>query len=106
MFVLAAMYRSGSGKFRRNADKRSWFPRLVPFVDGWDHRSRLQLPGCRRWTRSVAQLFEVKLIHAAAVGLRNRDKEVVDRDLFALFGQMTEQMRDVPGDGADIRAFE
>src|SRR5439155_5019446 len=50
--------------------------------------------------------LEMKLIDAAAIRLRNRDEVVVDLNLFALFRQMTEQMGDVPADGAHIRALQ
>src|SRR4029450_7548015 len=48
------------------------------------HGTRLQFAGCGCIRASVAH-FEVKLIDAAAVRLRNGDEIIVDLNLFTLF---------------------
>src|SRR5260370_11121358 len=48
----------------------------------------------------------MKLIHAPAVGLRDRDEVIVDLNLLALFRQMAEEMRAVAADCTDVRAFQ
>ena len=48
----------------------------------------------------------MKLIYTATVALRNCNEIVIDLDLFALFRQVTKQVRDVSADGAYVRALQ
>ena len=67
----------------------------------------LRLAGRRhRRGSAAAQLFKMKLVHAAAVTLRNCNQVIIDFDLLALFRQVTKQMRDVATDGAHVRALQ
>src|SRR6266446_2101976 len=70
-------------------------------------RDRLCLASCGRCRGSVAaQFLKMKLIYTATVALRNCNEIVADLDLFTLFGQVTEQVRDVTANRAYVRALQ
>ena len=81
--VLAAEYRLESKKVHRSVGTGLQSGRLVAFLaKGRAHRSRLQIGGCWR-RRGATQLFEVELIDATSVGLRNSYEIIIDLNLFA-----------------------
>src|SRR5207247_8997486 len=84
-----------------------WQPALPAFAQRRDSRIGLHLARCGdRRSRVAAQFLKMKLIYTTTVALRNCDEIVIDLDLFALFREVTEQVRDVPADGAYVRALQ